>query len=603
MIETKQRAVGRSGATRWRACPSSARAALLIVALLAAFAAPVGPGRAGPASAAVSPPACTTETVTTVSSPNCRLGYGGASYTLGPASLNSSTGFLEGRYTIVLPARSSLCSDCPSASSDLATPRTYVPGGPQALSGAPAGVNFGMDADNPDQVTTDGGTFTGNYWYKNPGGVERAVFIRAYLSLGGNDKPTVSAAADAVLQIGSVPPPPSCATGTTVLGAAPAAATVKVTPCAGETSLVTSYQALAFVGSNPDPIVVEADGRYGEFDVTSPIPNGRPVRFTTRAKGPNAVGPQSAKSAPAILPFTTVSAFTSQTFADFALRPPTAAEADAWKTPLTNDTSSGQALIAANVGTAAWDVRSPVIRLFRAYFGRLPDLSGLDYWVGKYRAGTKVSAISSGFAASSEFKTKYGALSNRAFVTRIYTDVLGRTADQTGVNYWTGKLDTKAKTRGEVMAGFSESNEYKTKTRNLVNVVTVYVAMIRAVPTQAQLDDAITRTPLQLVTSLMNAPGYDKRFNTVAYPSITTTSLPTARKAKAYSVAISHYGGPPPLVWKVLSGKLPDGLTLSADGVISGTPTKAGTSSFTIQLTDARTRPIAKAFQLTVSAS
>ena len=43
----------------------------------------------------------------------------------------------------------------------------------------------------------------------------------------------------------------------------------------------------------------------------------------------------------------------------------------------------------------------------------------------------------------------------------------------------------------------------------------------------------------------------DKRFNTVAYPSITTASLPTARKAKAYSVAIAHYGGPPPLVWKV----------------------------------------------------
>lgn len=602
MSLTNERTEGPSGETRRRARTTATRAGLMVLVLLAAFAAPVGPGRPGPASATVSPPACTTETITTVSSPNCKMGYGGASFTLGPASLNSSTGFLEGRYTIVLPARSSLCSDCPSASSDLGTPRTYVPGGPEALPGAPAGVNFGMDADNPDQVSTDGGTFTGNYWYKNPGGPEKAVFYRTYLALGGNDKPAVSAAADAVLQIGSVPPPPSCATGTTVIGAAPAAATVKATPCAGETSLVTGYQALAFVGSNPDPIVVETEGQYGEFDMTAPIPNGRPVRFTTRAKGPNVVGPQSAKSAPAVLPFTTVSAFTTQAFTDFAFRAPTAAEADAWKTALTNDTSSGQALIAANVGSASWDTRAPVIRLFRAYFGRLPDLGGLDYWVGKYRGGTKVSAISSSFAASSEFKTKYGALSNRAFVTRIYTDVLGRTADPSGVNYWTAKLDSKAKTRGEVMVGFSESNEYKNKTRNLVDVVTLYVAMVRAVPTQAQLDAGTTKTPLQLTTSLMNSTAYDKRFNTVALPSITTASpLPAAKRAKAYSSAIGHYGGPPPLTWKVLSGKLPDGLTLSANGVISGTPTKAGTFSFTLQLADVRTRSTSKAFQLVVT--
>ncbi|MGN6694895.1 MAG: DUF4214 domain-containing protein [Aquihabitans sp.] len=602
---TKKRTVTRSAPTRWRASPSSARAALIIVVLCAAFAAPVGPGRPSPASAAVSPPACTTETVTTVSSPNCRMGYGGASYTFGTATLNSSTGFLEGRYTLVLPSRSSLCSDCPSASSDLATPRTYVPGAPSASPGAPAGLDFGMDTDQPDQVTTDGGTWTGKYWYHNPGGIERAVFIRAYLSLGGNDKPPVSAAADAVLQIGSTTPPPSCATGTTVLGTAPGAATVKVTPCPGETSIVSSYQALAYVGSSSTPTTVEAEGQYAEFlEDTSVLPNGRPVRFTTRAKGPNAVGPQSAKSAPAILPFTTVPGFTSQTFTDFAYRAPTAAEADAWNTALTNDTASGQALIAANVGTAAWDVRAPVIRLFRAYFGRLPDLGGLDYWVGKYRAGVKVSAISSNFAGSSEFKSKYGTLSNRAFVTRIYTDVLGRAADPSGVNYWTGKLDSKAKTRGQVMVGFSESSEYKNKTRSLVDVVTLYVAMIRAVPTQAQLDASITKTLVELANSLMSSTAYDKRFNTVAWPSITTaTPLPTATKAKAFSFALAHYGGPPPLTWKVVSGKLPDGLTLSPGGVITGTPTKTGTFSFTIQLTDVRTRPTSKAFQLTVGTS
>ena len=49
-----------------------------------------------------------------------------------------------------------------------------------------------------------------------------------------------------------------------------------------------------------------------------------------------------------------------------------------------------------------------MIRLFSAYFGRKPDPSGLNYWLTKRRSGTKLDAISSSFAASNEFKTKYG---------------------------------------------------------------------------------------------------------------------------------------------------------------------------------------------------
>jgi len=41
-----------------------------------------------------------------------------------------------------------------------------------------------------------------------------------------------------------------------------------------------------------------------------------------------------------------------------------------------------------------------------------------------------------------------------------------------------------------------------------------------------------------------------------------------------------------PYSWSLLAGALPAGLTLSPDGVISGTPTEAGTSSFTVQIRD-----------------
>src|SRR5512138_291603 len=41
----------------------------------------------------------------------------------------------------------------------------------------------------------------------------------------------------------------------------------------------------------------------------------------------------------------------------------------------------------------------------------------------------------------------------------------------------------------------------------------------------------------------------------------------------AYSATIPHSGGVPPLTWSVHDGALPTGMTLSATGVISGTPT------------------------------
>jgi hypothetical protein len=49
-------------------------------------------------------------------------------------------------------------------------------------------------------------------------------------------------------------------------------------------------------------------------------------------------------------------------------------------------------------------------------------------------------------------------------------------------------------------------------------------------------------------------------------------------------------GPPPPApapanpAWSVASGALPPGMTISSDGLISGTPTEAGTFTFTVQV-------------------
>jgi hypothetical protein len=77
--------------------------------------------------------------------------------------------------------------------------------------------------------------------------------------------------------------------------------------------------------------------------------------------------------------------------------------------------------------------------------------------------------------------------------------------------------------------------------------------------------------------------------------SITTSSLPpgtvgsTYTQASSAPVSLMATGGTPPYTWSIVSGSggLPDGLTLaSASGTITGSPTTAGTSNFTVQVTD-----------------
>jgi uncharacterized protein (TIGR03437 family) len=67
--------------------------------------------------------------------------------------------------------------------------------------------------------------------------------------------------------------------------------------------------------------------------------------------------------------------------------------------------------------------------------------------------------------------------------------------------------------------------------------------------------------------------------------TITTSSpLPVGQVGTQYAQTLAATGAPQPYTWSVVSGALPNGLTLSlTGGTLSGTPTAQGTSNFTIQ--------------------
>jgi phosphatidylinositol-3-phosphatase len=67
---------------------------------------------------------------------------------------------------------------------------------------------------------------------------------------------------------------------------------------------------------------------------------------------------------------------------------------------------------------------------------------------------------------------------------------------------------------------------------------------------------------------------------------ISTTSLPGGQVGAAYSATLKATGGTPPYTWSAAGGQLPAGLNLSAAGMIAGTPTLAGSSTMTIEVSD-----------------
>ena len=82
---------------------------------------------------------------------------------------------------------------------------------------------------------------------------------------------------------------------------------------------------------------------------------------------------------------------------------------------------------------------------------------------------------------------------------------------------------------------------------------------------------------------------------------MTTSSLPGATVSSAYSVTLTASGGTALYTWSVASGTLPSGLVLSSAGVISGTPTAAGSSSFTTQAKDSEASPQAATSTLSLT--
>jgi hypothetical protein len=125
-------------------------------------------------------------------------------------------------------------------------------------------------------------------------------------------------------------------------------------------------------------------------------------------------------------------------------------------------------------------MRTQVGQLYVAMFGRAPDSLGLSYWTQQIAGGKTFAQVAQDMFNVDPARTYYPLSATFGEnIARFYNFVLGRPADQGGLDYWTAQL-TAGKTYGEVFT-------------NIITAVTLYAGTdTAALASQSLFNNKVT---------------------------------------------------------------------------------------------------------------
>jgi len=90
------------------------------------------------------------------------------------------------------------------------------------------------------------------------------------------------------------------------------------------------------------------------------------------------------------------------------------------------------------------DELKSVVELYIAYFNRAPDAIGLNFWGTAYATGTSLEQMAHLFISQVETRLAYPEnATNEQFVTSVFANVLGRTPDPAGFDFWVSALGSE----------------------------------------------------------------------------------------------------------------------------------------------------------------
>lgn len=182
----------------------------------------------------------------------------------------------------------------------------------------------------------------------------------------------------------------------------------------------------------------------------------------------------------------------------------------------------------------------PLARLYYATFGRVPDVPGLQFWVGVIRTGASTDQIATQFIQSPEFKTLFGQPANNgALVDILFQNILKRPADAAGRAFWVTALD-QGMASGAVLNGIAQSAEFQTRANLLVEDAIAYYGIVGREATAAELA-AVPADLTRIVIEAVNRSGGSTGLNGLSYDTTTITEslLNDGTIAGAISISLS----------------------------------------------------------------
>ena len=120
-----------------------------------------------------------------------------------------------------------------------------------------------------------------------------------------------------------------------------------------------------------------------------------------------------------------------------------------------------RAVVEAGVWALDFDA-GIVARMFDGAFERNPERVEFEHYMERLDDGASYSVIAAEMAATSEFVTLYGGLSNADYIDALYLNALGRAADPAGKQSWIDQISL-GMTRGDVFFNIANSAEHQVR--------------------------------------------------------------------------------------------------------------------------------------------
>lgn len=216
-------------------------------------------------------------------------------------------------------------------------------------------------------------------------------------------------------------------------------------------------------------------------------------------------------------PTSSANHFVQQTYVDVLGRGPTSQELRLGVEGIERGTwsAAGFVLNLMDAPDGYESIGAPVSRLYRSFFLRDPEVEGFAYWVQTRRDGQTLRSVAEFFSVSPEFDAMYGSLSDEEFIALVYRNVMGREAESGGYTYWLDRMGN-GMSRGELMAYFSDSPEYRNATDARLLSLFVARALGRRDPTKGELQSLLRIYNLSgreaVVAEVLEGHAYFARF-------------------------------------------------------------------------------------------